>query len=116
MQSLKSQIEEYSTQIASGGDRAAGSLAQRAGVLSTHQIELDLAQQRYALAAATFENARVDLETQRAYLVSFLRPTLAEKSIYPRRWLEWAIIVAPAMIGWLALVAIAYLVRDHMAK
>jgi capsular polysaccharide transport system permease protein len=63
-----------------------------------------------------FENARVDLETQRAYLVSFLRPTLAEKSLYPRRWIEWGIIVAPATIGWLALIAVAFLVRDHMAK
>lgn len=116
VQSLKSQIDEYSTQIASGGARGEGSLAQRAGVLSMHQIELDLAQQRYALAASMFENARVDLETQRAYLVSFLRPTLAEKSLYPRRWIEWAIIVAPATIGWLALVAVAFLVRDHMAK
>ncbi|PWB91988.1 hypothetical protein C5688_03000 [Methylocystis sp. MitZ-2018] len=116
VQSLKSQIDEYSTQIASGGARGEGSLAQRAGVLSMHQIELDLAQQRYALAASMFESARVDLETQRAYLVSFLRPTLAEKSLYPRRWIEWAIIVAPATIGWLALVAVAFLVRDHMAK
>lgn len=116
VQSLKSQIDEYSTQIASGGEKGQGSLAQRAGVLSVHQIELDLAQQRYALAASMFENARVDLETQRAYLVSFLRPTLAEKSLYPRRWIEWAIIVAPATIGWLALVAVAFLVRDHMAK
>ncbi|MGB5084858.1 MAG: hypothetical protein WBO09_09680 [Methylocystis silviterrae] len=116
VQSLKSQIDEYSTQIAGGGERGQGSLAQRAGVLSMHQIELDLARQRYALAASMFENARVDLETQRAYLVSFLRPTLAEKSLYPRRWIEWAIIVAPATIGWLALVAVAFLVRDHMAK
>ncbi|MBG0799045.1 hypothetical protein IYX23_15350 [Methylocystis sp. L43] len=116
VQSLKSQIDEYSTQIAGGGEKGQGSLAQRAGVLSVHQIELDLAQQRYALAASMFENARVDLETQRAYLVSFLRPTLAEKSLYPRRWIEWAIIVAPATIGWLALVAVAFLVRDHMAK
>lgn len=116
VQSLKSQIDEYSTQIAGGGERAEGSLAQRAGVLSMHQIELDLARQRYALAASMFENARVDLETQRAYLVSFLRPTLAEKSLYPRRWIEWGIIVAPATIGWLALVAMAFLVRDHMAK
>lgn len=81
-----------------------------------HQIELDLARQRYALAASMFENARFDLETQRAYLVSFLRPTLAEKSLYPRRWIEWGIIVAPATIGWLALIAVAFLVRDHMAK
>jgi capsular polysaccharide transport system permease protein len=116
VQSLKSQIDEYSTQIAGGGERGEGSLAQRAGVLSMHQIELDLARQRYALAASMFENARVDLETQRAYLVSFLRPTLAEKSLYPRRWIEWGIIVAPATIGWLALIAVAFLVRDHMAK
>ncbi|MBG0794689.1 hypothetical protein IYY11_15140 [Methylocystis sp. H62] len=116
VQSLKSQIDEYSTQIAGGGERGEGSLAQRAGVLSMHQIELDLARQRYGLAASMFENARVDLETQRAYLVSFLRPTLAEKSLYPRRWIEWGIIVAPATIGWLALIAVAFLVRDHMAK
>ncbi|WP_292533255.1 hypothetical protein [Methylocystis sp.] len=116
VQSLKSQIDDYSTQIAGGGERATDSLAQHAGVLSRHQIELSLAQQRYALAASSFESARVDLETQRAYLVSFLRPTLAEKSLYPRRCMEWAIIVAPATIGWLALVAVAFLVRDHMAK
>ncbi len=116
VQSLKSQIEDYSTQIASGGEKGADSLAQRAGVLSRHQIELSLAQQRYSLAASAFENARVDLETQRAYLISFLRPTLAEKSLYPRRWIEWAIIVVPATLGWLALMAVAFLVRDHMAK
>ncbi|MBM3550336.1 MAG: hypothetical protein FJX45_00950 [Alphaproteobacteria bacterium] len=116
VQSLKSQIDDYSTQIASDGDKGTGSLAQRAGVLSRHQIELSLAQQRYAVAASAFENARVDLETQRAYLISFLRPTLAEKSLYPRRWIEWAIIVAPATVGWLVLIAVAFLVRDHMAK
>ena len=116
VQSLKSQIDDYSTQIAGGGEKGADSLAQRAGVLSRHQIELSLAQQRYGVAASAFENARVDLETQRAYLISFLRPTLAEKSLYPRRWIEWAIIVAPTSIGWLALVAVAFLVRDHMAK
>ncbi|MFO1124759.1 MAG: hypothetical protein U1E25_05365 [Methylocystis sp.] len=116
VQSLKSQIDDYSTRIAGHGEKAADSLAQREGVLSRHQIELSLAQQRYALAAAAYENARVDLETQRAYLISFLRPTLAEKSLYPRRWIEWAIIVAPATIGWLLLVAAAFLVRDYMAK
>ena len=116
IQSLKSQIDDYSTQIAGGGEKGLESLAQHEGVLSRHQIELSVAQQRYAVATAAFENARVDLETQRAYLISFLRPTLAEKSLYPRRWIEWAIIVAPATLAWLALIAVAFLVRDHMAK
>lgn len=114
VESLKKQIADYSAQIASTENSS--SLAGRAGVLSERQTELALAQQQYALASATYESARIDLERQRTYLVPFLRPTLAEKSVYPRRWLEWAIIVAPAVLGWALLVGVAFLVRDHMAK
>jgi capsular polysaccharide transport system permease protein len=113
-ESLRKQIAEYSAQIA--GAENATSLAGHAGVLSERQIDLTIAQQQYALSAVAYETARIDLDRQRAYLVPFLRPTLAEKSTYPRRWLEWSIIVAPAVIGWSLLVGIAFLVRDHMAK
>lgn len=112
--SLKKQIADYSAQIASADN--SGSLAGHAGVLSERQVDLAIAQQQYALASTAYENARVDLESRRAYLSPFLRPTLAEKSIYPRRWIEWSIIVAPATLGWAILVALAFLVRDHMAK
>jgi capsular polysaccharide transport system permease protein len=114
---LKAQIADYSRQIAGLG-KAPGdsSMADRMSVLSRKQIDLDLARQQYAMASAVYENARVDLETQHSYLAVSLRPTLAEKALYPRRWWEWSIIVIPAIIGWAALVAIAFLVRDHMAK
>jgi capsular polysaccharide transport system permease protein len=112
--SLKKQIATYSAQIANREN--AGSLAEHAGVLSEKQVELTLAQQQYGLAATAYESARVDLEAQRAYLAPFLRPTLAQKSTYPRRWLEWAIIVVPAVLLWAAIVALAFVVRDHMAK
>jgi capsular polysaccharide transport system permease protein len=115
-QSLKDQIANYSAQIAGDNSKGGDNLAGRAGVLSTHQLELDFARQQYAVASIAFENARVDVETQHAYLVSFLRPTLAEKSTYPRRWLEWSIIVVPATLGWAVLIAIAFLARDHMVK
>lgn len=114
VESLKKQIAEYSAQIANTENSS--SLADRAGILSTRQTELALAQQQYSLASATYESARIDLERQRAYLIPFLRPTLAEKSIYPRRWLEWSIIVAPAIFCWGLLIGVAFLVRDHMAK
>ena len=86
------------------------------GLLSQKQIELDLARQQYAQWSAIYENARVDLDTQHAYLVTSLRPTLAQKSTYPRRWWEWSIIVFPSLIGWAILAALAFLVRDNMAK
>lgn len=116
IQSLKSQIAYYSGQIAGVKDDGAGNMAGRLKNLSRQQVELDIARQQYALAAVSYETARVDMETQQAYLVSFLRPTLAEKSTYPRRWWEWSIIVAPAVTSWLILVAVAFVARDHMAK
>lgn len=112
--SLKKQIADYSAQIASA--EVKGTLAERASVLSARQVDLKLAEQQYAQTAAAYESARVDLERQRAYLALFLRPTLAEKSIYPRRWLEWSIIAGPALLIWVLLVGLSLLVRDHMAK
>ncbi|MDE2363465.1 MAG: hypothetical protein KGM42_12370, partial [Hyphomicrobiales bacterium] len=110
------QIDDYNRQIAGARSAAGGSMADRLGQLSRQQIELDLARQQYAQASAVFQNARVNLETQQAYLVTSLRPTLAQESTYPRRWWEWSIIVLPSLLGWAIAAAIAFLVRDNMAK
>lgn len=114
---LKSQIDDYSEQIASSKGTGAGpSLAQREDPLYRAQVELDIARQQYAEASGAFQRARADLETQHTYLMSILRPTLAETSTYPRRWWEWSIVVVPLVLGWGLLVALAFLVRDNMAK
>ena len=111
------QIDSYSRQIASVQSTAGGgSMADRMGLLSRWQTELDLARQQYAQAAAVFQNARINLETQQAYLVTSLRPTLAQESTYPRRWWEWSIVVFPSLLVWAISAAIALLVRDNMAK
>lgn len=91
-------------------------MATRLSLLSRRQTDLDLARQNYAQASATFENARVDLETQHAYLVTSMRPILAQKSTYPRRWWEWSIVVFPCLLGWAIFVGIAFLIRNNMAK
>lgn len=115
--SIKAQIEDYTRQIAdTNSGSGSNSMADRLRALSTMQIELNLARQQYAQAFAIYESARTDLETQHAYLVTVLPPTLAQKSTYPRRMWEWSIIIVPTIIGWLAAVAIAFVVRDNMAK
>jgi capsular polysaccharide transport system permease protein len=114
--SLKSQIADYTRQIAGGKNSGGDSMAERLGALSRQQVELELARQQYVLASASFESARLSLETQSAYLVSFLRPTLAEKSTYPRRGWEWSIVVFPALFLWMLLSALAVVARDYMAK
>ncbi len=113
-ESLKKQILEYSGEIASKENKRA--LATRASALSAPEVDLKFAEQQYSSVAAAYETARIDLERQRAYLSLFLRPTLAQKAIYPRRLLEWFIIVGPALLIWAALVGVALLARDNMAK
>ncbi|MGE5369847.1 MAG: hypothetical protein ACM3PD_09655 [Chloroflexota bacterium] len=113
-ESLKKQIADYSAAIASKEDKTA--LANRASALSAPEVELKFAEQQYGAASAAYEAARIDLERQRTYLALFLRPTLAEKAIYPRRFLEWSIIVGPAVLIWALLLGLALMARDHMAR
>jgi capsular polysaccharide transport system permease protein len=115
IQILQDQIAKYASQIADknqGGE----SLADRKSTLDLKQTDLSIAMQRYIIASAAFENARVDLETQKAYLSAFIKPMLAVKATYPRRWWEWFLIAGPALLVWTLLTAVAYLVRDYMAK
>ena len=115
--SIKAQIEDYSKQIADvNGGTGSNSMADRLRALSTMQIELNLARQQYGQAFAMYESARTDLETQHAYLVTALQPTLAQKSTYPRRWWQWFLVVVPCILAWMTAVAIAFVVRDNMAK
>ncbi|GAC1553165.1 MAG: hypothetical protein NVS2B5_11380 [Beijerinckiaceae bacterium] len=115
IQTLEQQIGKYENQLA---DRHQGgeSLADSKSHLDLKQTEISVALQRYVLASASFETARVDLETQHAYLVSFLKPMLAVKATYPKRWWSWALIAVPTLLGWVMLAAAAFLIRDHMAK
>ena len=115
VQTLQEQIGKYAMQIADknqGGE----SLADRKSVLDLKQIELNIALQRYVMASATYETARVDMETQKAYLSPFIQPMLATKATYPKRMWEWFLICGPALLAWALLSGAAFLVRDYKAK
>lgn len=115
VQTLQDQIDKYAAQIADkkqGGE----SMADRKRALDLQQTELAVAMQRYVIASVAFENARLDLETQKAYLAPFIRPMLSTKPTYPKRLWNWFLICGPAFLSWALLSATAFLIRDHMAK
>ncbi len=113
---LKQQIAVYSGQIAGNSPQHGANMAERESKLSSNQIQLDVARQQYVQATAAYQSARNNLETQQTYLVAFLQPIVAQKSTYPKRWLEWLIIVGPCLLVWSLLAAIAFQARDNMAK
>jgi capsular polysaccharide transport system permease protein len=115
VQTLQDQISKFSSQIADkkhGGE----SLADSKRVLDLKQTDLGIAMQRYVMASVAFENARLDLETQRSYLAPFVKPMLATRATYPKRWWDWFLVSGPAFLAWALIAGAGFLVRDHMAK
>jgi capsular polysaccharide transport system permease protein len=115
VQTLQDQISKFSSQIADkkhGGE----SLADSKRALDLKQTDLGIAMQRYVMASVAFENARLDLETQRSYLAPFVNPMLATRATYPKRWWDWFLVSGPALLAWALVAGAGFLVRDHMAK
>ncbi len=115
IQTLEDQIGKYSNQIADKG-QTGESLADRKRTLDLKQTDISVAMQRYIMASTAFENARLELETQKAYIAPFIQPMLAAKATYPKRWWDWFLVSGPALVAWGLLGGVALLVRDHMAK
>lgn len=111
---LKQEIDNFNSQIAES--KGSQSLADHLSALSLVQTELDVARQRYATAAATYQAARIEMETQKTYVLAFLQPILAQKSTYPHRLLQWLLIVVPSLLLWGLGSALAVMARDNMAK
>ena len=112
---LRAQIAQYEAMIAGVGGGSQNSIATRMTTLAMRQADVDIARQRYAMAAVEFEAARADLDTHATYFAIFMPPSLPQKSTYPKRWIEWLIVVGPSLALFGAFAGMAFLVRDNMA-
>jgi capsular polysaccharide transport system permease protein len=115
---LRDQIAQYEGSIA--GQLRPGAketnLAEVATQMQRKEIEHSIAKDDYADAMAAYEGARIVMERQRSYLLTYVNPILPERSTYPKRILMFLSIFAVAGVLAASAVGIAVLVRDHMAK
>jgi capsular polysaccharide transport system permease protein len=110
---LREQIATLEGRIASPNHRE--TLADAQADLDRSSLEVKLAEQRYALAVARFEQARLDAKSKQVYLMTFIAPRLAEDALYPKRWLMMGLVLAGALFVWGSIVGLSVLVRDHIA-
>lgn len=73
------------------------------------ELERQIAEKQYTLAATAMERARVNAEGKKVYLAAFVQPVLARDSTYPKRFLfsllgigASALIYIVGMAGWRA--------------
>ena len=114
-------IEGRMTQTSRAGDVAAGTaagdpaLAESMGRFDRLNLEQGFAQKQYVDAAAAFERARMELDTQHVYLATFLQPVLAQDALYPKKGWILAAFAAICLVLWGTGTGIAVLVRNYAA-
>ncbi len=116
VENLRKQIDSYQSQIAGGNNGGKATLADSMSRLENQETLLKLAQQRYATAAVQFESALMDAQSQHAFLVDVVAPSMPQKALYPKRLWGWFLVVFPAFVIWSLLTGLAFLVRDNRAQ
>jgi capsular polysaccharide transport system permease protein len=79
------------------------------------EVEKEFAQQAYASALTSLEQARMEADRQQRYLAVYSYPTLPEEALYPRRALSVVMLIIVLTSLWGIGTLIIYSVRDHLS-
>jgi capsular polysaccharide transport system permease protein len=78
------------------------------------ESERHFAETAYQQALQALDRARREAERQRIYLVPFVRPSLPEESLYPRRPMAIGIVFLAAFAVWAIGSLVVQSIRDHL--
>lgn len=84
------------------------------GMFEDLQIEQTFAQQRYASALTSLEQARMDADQLQRYLAVFSTPLPPDEAIYPARIRNTLLFALAAFVLWSIATLVTYAVRDHL--
>ncbi len=115
-EALAAQIVERRKAIGSDllGETGSSAVTQQLALYEELEVERSLAQQAYASALVSLEQARRDADRQQRYLAIHLHPQAPESAQYPRSILNILIICFACVTAWGIGTLITYSVRDHL--
>lgn len=76
-------------------------------------VDREFAEQTYRAALAAVDVARAKAERQSRYLATYIQPTMAETSEYPRRFVIASLIGLFLLLSWSIMALIYYSIRDR---
>lgn len=123
MRTLQSQIQAADLQIADLKSRLTVTnqtgnnnvIAASIVKLGTLDVDRQIAEVQYAMAAAALQQARIVAESKLVYLNSFVSPELGELPGFPTPGEKIALVVVASLTVWGLLFSGAILTRNHMA-
>ena len=115
-EALAAQIVERREAIGSEvlGETGVSAVSQQLARYEELEVERSLAQQAYASALASLEQARRDADRQQRYLAIYLRPQAPQSAQYPRSLRDILILGFALVAAWGIGALMTYSVRDHL--
>ncbi len=113
---LAAQIVERRKAIGSDllAESGSSAVTQQLALYEELEVERSLAQQAYASALVSLEQARRDADRQQRYLAIHLQPQAPESAKYPRVLLNLLVLGFACFTAWGIGTLITYSVRDHL--
>jgi capsular polysaccharide transport system permease protein len=112
---LRTQITDRRSAIGARQDQTGSATADALSEFEALQLEQTFAQQRYASALSSLENARLDADRQQRYLAIFARPFQPEEAVYPLSLRNVFLIIFGSFALWAISTLVTYAVRDHLS-
>lgn len=115
-EALAAQIVERRQAIGSNllDDAGISAVTQQLALYEELEVERSLAQQAYASALVSLEQARRDADRQQRYLAIHLRPQVAQSAEYPRSLRNMLVLSFALLAAWGIGALLTYSVRDHL--
>ncbi len=95
-----------------GGGLASEGFATTVADFERLTVEREFAEQAYLAALSAYDGARAEANRQSLYLAAYIRPTLAQKSEYPRRLILIGIVALFGFLVWAVSALVYYSLRD----
>jgi capsular polysaccharide transport system permease protein len=112
IQVVGDQITDLERQLTSATETSATSVSGKITRFDELELERQIAEKQYTLAVTAFERARMNVQHQKVYLMTFVNPLLPQDAAWPKRfWLSLAGFVTVAAVYWIASLAARILLR-----
>ncbi len=115
IKALESLIRDAEARL-TGANSPKDAITMSQNIRGYEDVETDrqLAEKFYDAAVQSLQRAQFEASRRAMYLEVFVTPSLAENSVYPRRFVSVLIVSLAAFGAWIFLLMVYYSVRDHV--
>jgi capsular polysaccharide transport system permease protein len=116
IQSLEAQRRSVESEVTDTEKTRSEALSRVMGTYEQLEAERTFAENAYQHALQALDRSRLNADRQQIYLATFVRPTMPEKALYPRRVLSLIVVFVVAFVVWGIGGVMFRSVRDHLRQ